>query len=161
MKDAKNSPKIRHLGTIAQLCQAVSLQLKHISTIGKMLLNSNTSSTCPQNMVKFSALTVEIGSGFWGHPANFNGFPVLASLLQRRRSSEANQTLHDVSPSPGLLHYIYIFGVSCPDGILPRVKFTLRPSLASPILPALLHVTPTAGVSETLRRCTRNGITEL
>jgi len=31
----KKSPKIRHLGTIAQLCQATSLQLRHVSTIGK------------------------------------------------------------------------------------------------------------------------------
>jgi len=28
-----------------------------------------------------------IGSGVWGTPANFNGFHVLASLLQRRRKS--------------------------------------------------------------------------
>jgi len=31
----KISSKIRHLGTIAQLCQTVSSQLRHISTIGK------------------------------------------------------------------------------------------------------------------------------
>ena len=37
--DAKNSPKfkIRHLRTIAQGCRAISLQLKHVSTIGKKL----------------------------------------------------------------------------------------------------------------------------
>jgi len=35
----------------------------------------------------------------------FNGFRVLASLLQRRRLMEANQTLHDAWPSPGLVHY--------------------------------------------------------
>ena len=46
--------------------------------------------------------------------ANFNGFRVLASLLQRRHSREANQTLHDVWPSPARLHYIYIFGGCCP-----------------------------------------------
>jgi len=33
--------------------------------------------------------------------------------------------------------------------------------LRSLILPALLHGTPAAGVSQTLRRGTRNGITEL
>jgi len=33
-KIAKN----RHLGTIAQLCQAVYSQLRHISTIGKKLV---------------------------------------------------------------------------------------------------------------------------
>jgi len=39
-------------------------------------------------MVNFGPLTAGIG------------FRVFASLLQRRRSSEANQTLHDVWPSP-------------------------------------------------------------
>ena len=43
----KKSPKIRHLGTITQLCRAVSLslQLRHLLTMGKNLLNSNISST--------------------------------------------------------------------------------------------------------------------
>jgi len=31
----KNSPKNRYLGTITQLCRAISLQLRHVSTIGK------------------------------------------------------------------------------------------------------------------------------
>ena len=30
--------KKRHLGTIAQLCRAISLQLRHVSTIGKKLV---------------------------------------------------------------------------------------------------------------------------
>jgi len=78
----KKGAKNRHLGTIAQLCRAISLQLRHVSTIGKKnLLSSNTSSTCPDNMVNFGPLTAEIGSGVWGTPANFNGFRVLAALL--------------------------------------------------------------------------------
>jgi len=56
-------------------------------------------------MVNFGPLAAEIGSLVWGTPANFNGFRVSASLLQRRRSTEANQTMHDVWPSPGLVHY--------------------------------------------------------
>jgi len=65
-----------------------------------------------------------------GTPANFNGFRSLASLLQWYCSTEANETLHDVWPSPGLVHYIYSFGGSLPrNGILPGAKFTLRPSL--------------------------------
>jgi len=60
-------------------------------------------------------LTPETGNWrVWGTPTNFNGFRVLASLLQRRRSPEANQTLRDVWPSPGLVHLIYIFGRFCP-----------------------------------------------
>jgi len=34
----KKWPKIRHLGTIAQLCSAMSSQLRHVSTIGKKLV---------------------------------------------------------------------------------------------------------------------------
>jgi len=65
-----------------------------------------------------------------GHPANFNGFRVLVSLLHLRRLTEVNQTLDDVWPSPGLVRYVYIFGAFAPDGILSNAKFTLRPSLA-------------------------------
>jgi len=43
----KKSPKNHHLGTIAQHCRAISSQLRHLSTIGKKLLNSNVSPTCP------------------------------------------------------------------------------------------------------------------
>jgi len=35
IQDAKMTQKNRHLGTIAQVCRAVSLQLRHVSTIGK------------------------------------------------------------------------------------------------------------------------------
>jgi len=66
-------------------------------------------------LVNFGPLAAEIGLLVWGTPANFNGFRVLASyILQRRRSTEVNQTLHDVWPSPGLLHYIYILGILAP-----------------------------------------------
>jgi len=40
----------------------------------KNLLNSNISSTCSHNMVNFSPLAAEIGSGVGGTPANCNGF---------------------------------------------------------------------------------------
>jgi len=56
---------------------------------------------CPHNMANLGPLTAEIGWWVWGTPANFNGFRVLASLLHRRLSTEVNQTLHDVWPSPG------------------------------------------------------------
>ena len=65
-------------------------------------------------MVNFGPLAAEIISLVWGTPANFNGFCVLPSSLLRRCSLEANHTSHDVWPYPAPLHYIYIFGVSCP-----------------------------------------------
>jgi len=51
----QKNTKIRHLGTIAQLCRAISSQLRHVSTIGKNFLNSNTSRAYPYNMVNLSA----------------------------------------------------------------------------------------------------------
>jgi len=64
-------------------------------------------------MVNFGLLAAEIVSLVWGLPANFNGFRFLALLLQRRHSTEANQTLHNVWPLPWLVDYIYIFGGCC------------------------------------------------
>jgi len=64
----KKSPKICYLRTIAQLCKAISSQLRHVSTIGKDLLNSNISPTRPHNMVNFGLLTAEIRLGVWGTP---------------------------------------------------------------------------------------------
>jgi len=55
----------------------------------KNLLNSNTSSTCPGNMVNFGLLTAEIRWRVWGTPSNFNGFRVLAATA--RHSSSGRQ----------------------------------------------------------------------
>ena len=126
--EPKNDAKITiHLRAIAQLCRAISSQGRIDNR--KNWLNSNMSSACLQNMANFGPLTAEIDSGIWGTLANINGFRVLPSLLQRRRSPEANQTLHDVWPSPGL---------ACPLTVL-----------VSHILVALLHGTPAEGVSQT------------
>ena len=97
-------------------------------------------------MANFGPLTAEIGLPLWGTPANFNGFRLLASLLQRRRSPEANQTLHGVSPSPELVRYLYTSGGCCPLTEFYQVQNSLYVQvLRSPILAALLHGTPAAG----------------
>ena len=64
----KKSPKSRHLGTIPQLCRAISSQLTHISTIGKML-SSSIFSTCPHTLVNFGPLAAEIVSLVWAFGA--------------------------------------------------------------------------------------------
>ena len=89
----KKSSKNRHLGTIAQLCRAISLQLRHILTIEKNLLSSNISSIRSHNMVNFSPLAAEIGPVIWGTPANFNGFRVLAAFLHGTPVLGVSQTL--------------------------------------------------------------------
>ena len=117
------------------------------------LLNSNTSSTCLHNMANFGPLTAEIGSGVWGTPANFNGLRVMPSLLQRRRSPEANQTWQDVWPS--------LWGSCSLSEFCPVQNSLYIQLLRSPVLAALLHGTPAAGVSQTLRRGKKNAITQL
>ena len=93
MQDAEKSTKIRHLGTIAQLCGTISSQLRHVSTTEKNLLNSNTSPTCPHNIVNFGPLAAEIGLPVWGTPANFNRCRVLAALLHGTLVVGVSQTL--------------------------------------------------------------------
>jgi len=54
-----------------------------------------------------------------------------ANLLQRRPSPEANQILDDVWSCPGLVHYLYTFGGSCPLTEFCQVQNSLCvPSLA-------------------------------
>jgi len=140
----------------------MSLQLRHVSTIGKKLVKQQYLLHMSPQYGQLRPTNAEICLPAWGTPANFNGFRVLPSLLRRRRSSEANQTLHDVWPSPALAHYIYTFGGSCPLTEFCPVQHSFYVQvLRSLILAALLHGTQAAGISQTLRHGTRNGITEL
>jgi len=82
----KNDAKNHYLHTTTQLQEAISSELRHVSTLGKKnLLNSNISPTRSHNMVNFGPLTADIGSGVWDTQANFNGFRVLAALLHGTR----------------------------------------------------------------------------
>jgi len=94
----------------------------HIDSRKKNLLNSSISCACPHNMVNFVPLVTEIGFPVWGTPANFKRFCILASLLHQRQSTDINQTLHDVWPSPELVHYIYISRGCCPLTEFDRCK---------------------------------------
>jgi len=73
--------KNRYLCTIAQLCRAISSQLRHVLTIGKKLVKQQYLS---HMSLRYGELRLTSG---WDHfvslgiPANFNGFRVLAALL--------------------------------------------------------------------------------
>ena len=124
MQDAKN----RGLGTIAQLCQAISSQLRHVLTIGNNLLNTYISSTCPHKMVNYSLLAAETVLLVCGIPANFNGFRVLALLLQQRHSTETQPNFSQCLALTwaGKL-YIHFWQLLLSNRILPGAKFSLRP----------------------------------
>jgi len=90
----KNDAKNRHLGTIPQLCRAISSQLRHVSTIGKKnLLRAISAPDVPHNMVNFGLLAAEIISGVWGTPVTFNGCRVFAALLHGSQVVSISQTL--------------------------------------------------------------------
>jgi len=144
----KKSPSAHHSTTSSGYIFAIKACINNRKKIAKQQY-------LPHNMVN-------VGLNGWdrlvslGHPANFNVFHVLASLLHRCRSTELNLALHDVWPFPGLVHYIYIVGGLASkthftpptptrqncfvgsesvvwnrfNGILPGAKFTLPPSLA-------------------------------
>jgi len=105
----KNSPKIRHMRTIAQLCRAISSQLTHVSTVGRKLVKQQYLPICRYNIVRFGPLAAEIGSiASLGHQDNFNWFRVLAVLLHGTvvvgvtRQQVASRPLGQVGPWPDL-----------------------------------------------------------
>ena len=158
-KRRKKSPSGHHRTTLS--C-SIFATMRHESTIGKELVKQQYLIHMPHNMANFGPLAAEIGYGVWGTPANFNGFHTLPSLLQWRSSSEANQTLQDVWPSPALVHYICTVRGSCPLTEFYHVQNSLCVQvLRSPMLAALLHGTSATDVSQALQCGTRNGITEL
>ena len=87
--------KSRHLGTIAQLCRAISSFATKacIDNWKKKLVKQQYLLQMPQYMVNFSSLVAEIVSLVWGTPANFNGLRVLAALLHGTLVVGASQTL--------------------------------------------------------------------
>jgi len=103
-KNRQKSPSTHHRTNLSSYMFATKACIDNQE---KNLLHSNISSIRAHNMVNFGTLTSEISWRVWGTPTNFNGFRLLASLRHRRRSTEVNQTSHDVWPFPGLVYYIF------------------------------------------------------
>jgi len=73
----KKSPFLRHRTTLSSCIFAAKAC---VDSRKNNLLNTNTSSTRPHNMVNFDLLTAEVCWQVWGTPAHFSGFCVLAAL---------------------------------------------------------------------------------
>ena len=74
----KKSPSWHHRTTLSGHIFATKACIDNRK---KNLLSSNTSSTCPDNMMNFGPVAAEICWRVWGTPVNFNGFCVLTALL--------------------------------------------------------------------------------
>ena len=84
--------KNRDLCTIAQLCRAISSQLRHVSTIRKKTVKQQYVLHVCLQYGERRPLMAEICWRVWGTPAHFNGFRVLAALLHGTQVVGVNQT---------------------------------------------------------------------
>ena len=84
----KNDAKNRYLGTIPQLCRAISSQLRHVSTIGKKIVKQQyLLHMSPQ----YGGLRPTSGwdrFGSLGHRSYFQRLPRLGIVTARQSSSE-------------------------------------------------------------------------
>jgi len=109
----------------------------------------------------FGPLTAEIGWQVWDTQQISTSFVLgFVTAVTSLTGSQPNFAQCLAISRAGTL-YIHF------QGLLPLTEFCQVQNslciqvLCSPILAALLHGTPAVGVSQTLRRCTRNKITEL
>jgi len=113
-------------------------------------------------MVNVGPLKADIGSGVWGTPANFNGFRVwhrYCTSVAQWRSAKCTMFGHLLG-----WYVIYISWGSFPLTEVCQLQNSLCVQVLRPptcILAPLLHETRAVGVSQSLRRGTRNEITEL
>ena len=89
-KSCQKSPSGHHRTTLSGYIFA---NKPCIDNRKKNLLSSNISSTCADNMMNFGPLAAEIVSLVWGTPANFNGFGVLAALVDGTLVVGVSQTV--------------------------------------------------------------------
>ena len=82
----KNSPKNHHLGTIPQLCQAISSQLKHILTIGKKIVKQQYLLHMCLQYGELRHISVWDRFVSLGHPCKFQRVSLLGSVTTRHSS---------------------------------------------------------------------------
>jgi len=125
----KNDAKNCHLGTIAQLCRAISFsQLRHISTIGKKHVKQ-------QYLLQMTLQYGELRpTSNWdpfvslGRPANFNGFSRLGFVTAATSLDGSQPNFAGcLAISCAATLYIHFWRLLPRNGILPGAKFSLRP----------------------------------
>ena len=125
-KSRQKSPSGHHPTTLSGYIFATKACIDN----RKKTLSSNISPICLHNMVDFGPLAAEIVSLVWGTPGNFNGFRVLAELLNGtlvvgvRQTAAFNRGHHLYSarrPSRWTLAHISNCSLMLPGGQEPRL----------------------------------------
>ena len=149
----QKSPIIRHLRTVAQLCQAVSSQLRHVSTIEKKLIKHQY---LPHMSSQYGKLRPISGS----HRFTSLGYPSKFQRVSRVGFLTVLMSLNGCQPNfarclavswAGTL-CICFWGLLPPNRILQDAKLTLRPSLALSYIDSVIARHSCRGASQTLRR---------
>jgi len=135
-KSPQKSSSVHHRTTLPGYIFATKARIDN----RKNLLNS---SRLQMYAPQYGELRPTNGQDRLGHPSKFQrGSRVGFITMQRRCSTEVNQTLHDVWPSAELVYYMYIFGSSCPLTEFCQVQHSLCVQvLCSPVLAALAYCT--------------------
>jgi len=128
----KSDAKNRHLGTIAQLCLAVSSQL------GKMCINSQKKLVKQQYLLHMSPQYGELWPtngwdrfGSFGHPTKFQRVSRLAFVTAATLLTGGQPNFARCLPISWVCTLcIHFWGLLPPYGILPSAKFIIHPSLA-------------------------------
>jgi len=92
-QDAKKVAKNRHLGTIPQLCRAISSQLRHVSTIGKKLVKQRYVLHISPQYGELRHTNGWDPSGSLRHPCKFQRVSHLGSVTARHLVAGVSQTL--------------------------------------------------------------------
>jgi len=126
----------------------------------KNLLNSNMSSACLYNMANLTTSGWD-RFGSLRHSTKFQRVSRLAFFTAATLFTGGQPRCLAVSWAGTLYLYAFLGALAPMTEFCPVQNSLCIQVLHSHILAALLHSTPAAGVSQTLRRRTRNGITEL
>ena len=148
-KWSKTSPSEHHHATLSGYIFATKACIDNRK---KNLFNSNTCSTCRHNIVNIGPLTAEIVSTVWALQHISTGFassvPYCTDVAQWRSTKLCTVFVRLL----GCCTIYTFWGLLPPDGILPRAKFTLRPSLAFSYIDTVTARQSSSGRQPSLRR---------
>jgi len=124
----KNDAKNRHVGTIAQLCRAISSQLRRVSTIGKKLVKQRY---LLHMTLQYGLLRPTSGWDLFvslGRPSKFQRVSRL-SFVTAATSLNGSQPnfARCLAVSCAATLYIHFWRLLPRNGILRGAKFSLRP----------------------------------
>jgi len=156
----KNDTKNRHLCTTAQLCRVESSPLRHVSTMGRKLAKQQYLLHMSSQYGELRPTSSSDRFGSLGHPSKFQRVSCLGFVTAATLFTGGQPCAQCLAVSCTATLYTFS-GVLAPDRISPRAKFTLRPSLAFCDIGSVTARHSSSGVSQTLRRGTRNCFTEL